>query len=68
MNMLLIQMRLLGCVRGIAAWLRIIRHRTIACPIDDRECGADCMFWPDRCSASKRHNAAGQTPVAKKGE
>ena len=56
MNMILLQIRLLGFWSGLAAWWRIRRHKTIACPIDDRECGSDCMFWPDRCTDSKRHN------------
>lgn len=25
----------------------------IICPIDDRNCGSDCMFYPDKCSELK---------------
>lgn len=56
MNMLCRQIRLLGFRSGIAAWWRIRRHRSWTCPIDDRECGSDCMFWPRGCTESRRHN------------
>ena len=49
--------RLLGFFRGIAAWMRIRHARTWSCPIDNSACGSDCMFWPDRCTESRRHNA-----------
>ena len=28
----------------------------LECPIDSRECGSDCMFWPDRCTDARRRN------------
>jgi len=64
-SMLRIQIRLLGFWRGLAAWWRIRRHRSWTCPIDDSECGSDCMFWPRGCTESRRHNNAltgGQPP------